>query len=76
MLWVHPNCSLTIGVVVVTGDELMRPLSGLGDRLPLTLISQPHPPVLKLIQHPPVNLYMEQKVGGEFYIYTEIEQCI
>jgi hypothetical protein len=55
MVWAHPDWSLTMGVVVVTGEELILPLSDLRARLPFTLISHPHPPALKLIQQLPVK---------------------
>ena len=60
MVWAHPDWSLTIGVVVVTGEELILPLSDLRARLPFTLISHPHPPALKLIQQLPVKLMIKQ----------------
>ena len=52
----HPACRLTTGVVVVTGEELIRPLSALGDRFPLTLISQLPPLETKFLQQQPENL--------------------
>ena len=52
----QPDCSRTIGVEVVTGEEFMRPLSDLGARLPLTLISHAQLPTTRPIQQLPVNL--------------------
>ena len=56
MVCVQPACRRTIGVVVVTGEELMRLVSDLRAKFPLTLISQRPPPVLKLIQALPAYL--------------------
>ena len=60
----HPACRLTTGVVVVTGEELIRPLSALGDRFPLTLISQLAlpPPTITLLQQHPENLLHKLQV--------------
>ncbi len=56
MVALQPACRRTIGVEVVTGEELIRLLSVLRAKLPLTLISQLQPPASRLIQQPPPNL--------------------
>ena len=53
---VTPCRSLTTGETAVVGDELILPLSALGDRSPFTRISQFPPPWTSVIQAPPVYL--------------------
>ena len=53
---VTPCRSLTTGETAVVGEELILPLSALGDRSPLIRISQPPPPWTSVVQVPPVNL--------------------
>ena len=62
----HPACRPTTGVVVVIGEELIRPLSALGERFPLTLISQLAPPTTTLLQQQAENLLHSQ---------YEIQEC-
>ena len=50
MVWLQPCCSRTIGGIVEMGEVLIKPLSVLRVRLPLTLTTQELPPALKLIQ--------------------------
>lgn len=59
--------TLTIGGMLDIGEVLIKPLSGLGDKLTLTRISHPPPPMPKLIQQQPVNL---NKKGGRLKIIT------
>lgn len=57
MVWLQPCCSRTIGGIVEIGDVLIKPLSALRVRLPLTLSSQPLPPATNsLIQQQLVYL--------------------
>ena len=49
-VWLQPYCSRTTGGIVEMGDVLIKPLSVLRVRFPLTLTSQDPPPTLKLIQ--------------------------
>ena len=57
------RCTLTIGGMFDIGDVLIKPLSGLGDKLTLTLISHPPPPRPREIQQQPVNLNREGQLG-------------
>ena len=59
-LCVTPCRSLTTGETAVLGEELILPLSALGERSPLTRISQSLPPWTSVIQSPPVNLHNQE----------------
>jgi hypothetical protein len=49
------------------GEVLIKPLSGLGDKLTLTLISHPPPPMPRLIQQQPVNLKKRGGGGSDYH---------
>ena len=53
MVCVAPCRSLKTGETAVVGEELILPLSALGERLPLTRTSQPPPPWTSEIQQQP-----------------------
>ena len=59
-LCVTPCRSLTTGETAVVGEELILLLSALGERSPLTRISQSLPPWTSVIQSPPVNLHNQE----------------
>ena len=56
IICVTPCRSLTTGERAVVGEELILPLSALGERLPLTRISQLPPPWTSTIQADPMYL--------------------
>lgn len=56
IVWLQPYCSRTTGGIVEMGEELIKPLSVLRVRLPLTLTCQELPPALKPIQQQPEYL--------------------
>ena len=60
---VVPCRSRRTGGTAVVGEELILPLSALGERSPLTRISQPPPPWTNPIQSPPVNLHSARRWG-------------
>ena len=61
---VTPCRSLKTGERAVMGEELILPLSALGERFPLTRISQLPPPWTSLIQPSPLYLHN----AGKHYI--------
>ena len=58
---VVPCCSRRTGGTAVVGEELILPLSALGERFPLTRISQPPSPWTNEIQLPPWYLHLMQE---------------
>ena len=66
-LCVTPCCSLTTGETAVVGEVLILLLSALGERSPLTRISQLPPPWTSEIQLLPVNLHNQ-----EMYVVNEL----
>ena len=65
---VAPCRSLKTGETAVVGEELILPLSGLGERFPLTRTSQLAlpPPWTSVIQSPPV--YLDRNDSKQMHI--------
>ena len=59
---VPPCRSRNTGETAVVGEELIFPLSALGERFPLTRTAQEPPPWTNPIQLPPVYLHIMQVV--------------
>ena len=65
---VAPCRSLKTGETAVVGEELILPLSGRGERFPLTRTSQLPPPWTSEIQAPPVYLDRNENIHMHIYM--------
>ena len=70
IVWLQPCCSRTIGGIVDIGDVLIKPLSALRVRLPLTLTSQEPPPEAK-----PIQQQLEYLMITKTVVFIAIVNC-